>query len=794
VLDRLLRRRAAPPDGPLTAELKPVASEVAHENDTWMSGFTRNTPTGAALLDRPVGELPDLVLDALAVAAAPDTGRTADERILRRCGADLAAAALRRRLAFDDAQLVRLVDRLVDIGTSSRFRRLFAGIDPVKPVVLAVERHAAGGRAPASLHRGLRRVAALLEDDAEGRRVALRIAALIGENATAEPKLPRKDPWVRALYAARDALPAEDRAGAGRMLALAATADTARPKKAFIAERDRLVADERGRRVAVVLLSAAAAERGSGGEDGGPPPEVGDVLRGLVWIAAGAGGEDAARALAEMALAGWRKLPWFGPLCAKAANAAIAALGEIPEGAAQLGHLHSRLKRPTAVQAVDAAIDRAAETLGIPRDEFEERVVPDFGLDRDGRRTVSLGEHTAELDAAGALTFGTRKSVPKAVKTGHPDELAELKAAAKEIKAMAGSQRLRLERLLLDDRSWTGAAFRERYLEHGLVGPLARRLIWTVDGVATLGADIAALADDATVRLWHPVDAAPAEVRDWRARLEEREITQPFKQAHREIYLLTDAERETETYSNRFAAHVLRQHQMAALAHGRGWRYTLQGEFDSGEQEARLELPRHGLSAAFWLDWPSDGELGQTGIYIHVLSDQVRISDGAGPVPLKRVPVRVFSEVMRDVDLLVGVTSIGNDPTWGDRGDQPFADYWRGFAFGELTEQATVRREVLERLLPKLAIADVATVDDRYLRVRGRLATYRIHLGSANILMEPNDEYLCIVGDRGASPGRLYLPFEGDQVLALILSKALLLARDDKIEDRTILSQIRRGR
>jgi hypothetical protein len=36
------------------------------------------------------------------------------------------------------------------------------------------------------------------------------------------------------------------------------------------------------------------------------------------------------------------------------------------------------------------------------------------------------------------------------------------------------------------------------------------------------------------------------------------------------------------------------------------------------------------------------------------------------------------------------------------------------------------------------------------------------------------------------------LPFEGDQVLAVILSKVLLLAADDKITDPSILMQLGR--
>src|SRR5262249_40417532 len=148
------------------------------------------------------------------------------------------------------------------------------------------------------------------------------------------------------------------------------------------------------------------------------------------------------------------------------------------------------------------------------------------------------------------------------------------------------------------------------------------------------------------------------------------------------------------------------------------------------------------------------------------------------------------------VDLFVGVASIGNDPAWQDRGaDERGLRYWHGYAFGELSNSAVTRREVLERLIPRLKIAERCSLADRFLVVRGNLRTYKTHLGSGNILMEPNDQYLCIVESRGTKPeaGGVFLPFEGDHTLSLILSKAFLLAADDKIADRSIVSQIRRG-
>ena len=57
--------------------------------------------------------------------------------------------------------------------------------------------------------------------------------------------------------------------------------------------------------------------------------------------------------------------------------------------------------------------------------------------------------------------------------------------------------------------------------------------------------------------------------------------------------------------------------------------------------------------------------------------------------------------------------------------------------------------------------------------------------------MEPNDQYLCIVPTRAPATGnKLFLPFEGDRTLAIILSKAFLLAEDTRIKDPTILHQI----
>ena len=172
-------------------------------------------------------------------------------------------------------------------------------------------------------------------------------------------------------------------------------------------------------------------------------------------------------------------------------------------------------------------------------------------------------------------------------------------------------------------------------------------------------------------------------------------------------------------------------------------------------------------------------------------TDQVRFTRDHEPLELSRIPPVVFSEICRDVDLFVGVASIGNDPEWSDRGNQGFTQQaWHNSSFGELNQLAITRKQVLERLLPRLAIASVSHLDGNFLIVKGTRHSYKIHLGSGNILIQPNNRYLCIVPSGKDTTSGIYLPFEGDRTLAVILSKATMLAADNKITDSTITRQL----
>jgi Domain of unknown function (DUF4132) len=543
------------------------------------------------------------------------------------------------------------------------------------------------------------------------------------------------------------------------------------------------------------------------------------VARGVVWAAALAGGDQVTGDLEAVALrTGETRRDLEREL--KIAGAAIGALGESEDPAAPdaLWRLDARISDRALRQQIDIALGAVAARRGMTRPELIERGVPDHGLGAGGALSRQVGGYTATvaIEDARLARLSLRapdgrlaRGVPASLKAGFPAETAELAVALKQVRATLSAERGRLERLLCGERAWPLAEWQRYYLGHPVTGAVASRLIWELDagdgrpvsvlpaGGGLAGADGASVGPpdhDTRVRLWHPAGRGAAEIEQWRSAIEARQLRQPFKQAFREVYRLTPGEERTGSYSSRFAGHIVAYRRLYALFTERGWRSNFLGSYDGGDEgDATADLAGGAWRAHFRHE-NADLAVGGHAVSL-AATGPVRFErrDGGAwtPVPLAEVPPLVFSEAMRDVDLFVSLTSIGADPDWADHGAERYGSYWREFASAELTPSAQVRRAALERLIPRLTIADRCALAGRYLEVRGRLRSYRIHIGSGNVLMEPGSSYLCIVPGRAAGPEKVFLPFEEDGRLALILSKAFLLARDDEITDGTITSQIR---
>jgi hypothetical protein len=593
------------------------------------------------------------------------------------------------------------------------------------------------------------------------------------------------------------------------------------------------------------------------------------LLKGLVWFCGAISDDrDASTTsrvdsiISRLAFDCFAKIRGCGQRCAKAGNACVAVLGSRPglTGVSHLNRLRQRITYQVPLKLIEKALNETANRAGLTQDDLVEFGVPTFGLDIDGRREEEIGEYIAVIDIKSGCDWRWFDSArnPLASAPALTDEPAKEFSAVKketaELEQTLADQKVRLENLYLAGREWPMSIWRERYLEHPLVGQFARRLIWeaeTSTGTASFmpdgkGALISAtgesvdVPEEAIVRLWHPLGQPEASIAAWCERIGRLKITQPFKQAHRETYLPNADESEAfdrPAGSQRFASHILRQHQFQKLAQLRGWRYRLQGGWDSANTPYR-ELPRWGLTASFDVGSDEDAERTSANIDITVTTGEVkfgkalkepspelqRIANYAqqdarapriapervmkylasrfvefriDPVALRDVPLIVFSEIMRDVDLFVSACSIGNAPNVDEYSDDPLrSGYWRQFSFGEPTGTVKSRAAILNRLLRSMPALSQCAIDGRYLLIEGRIRRYRIHLGSGAIFMEPGSTALVIKKSKLASreqipaEDRLYLPFEGDELLFDILNHALLLVHDDEIADPGLRKQI----
>lgn len=262
-----------------------------------------------------------------------------------------------------------------------------------------------------------------------------------------------------------------------------------------------------------------------------------------------------------------------------------------------------------------------------------------------------------------------------------------------------------------------------------------------------------------SVRIAHPVDLFEGgRWSDWQRTCLVDSVVQPFKQVFRELYLPTGTELDEATTSSRYAGHQLQPRQALALLGGRGW-------VAHPDEGVRKTFHDAGLTVRLdFLDgWGSPTEV--EGLTL----EEVRFAPKGewSAIRIENVPRRIFSEVMRDLDLVVSVAHAG--------GVDPEAS------------QSTI--EMRSALLSETV--NVLSIDNVRLDEPWALVEYSVHLGSAVVHRRPGGS-VCIVPVHGQHRGRLFLPFaDDDPKTAEVVSKVLLLARDGEIKDPTILAQLR---
>lgn len=271
------------------------------------------------------------------------------------------------------------------------------------------------------------------------------------------------------------------------------------------------------------------------------------------------------------------------------------------------------------------------------------------------------------------------------------------------------------------------------------------------------------IEQDATYRVAHPTDLlATGRWSSWQRECFRAERVQPFKQVFRELYVPTPRESGKESRSTRYAGHQVHPRQALALLGARGWVTRpdegVQRAFHAARILATLEF-----AETFYT--PADVE----GLTLQSVNFTTTRGE---PIPIEKVPDRIFSETMRDVDLVVSVAHRGGvDP--------------------EASESSIESRAALVRETAALLRMENVRVEQNRAFIEGELGSYSVHLGSGTIHKLPGGA-IWVVAVGAHHRGRLFLPFaDEDPKSAEVLSKVIMLARDRDILDPSIAQQIR---
>lgn len=390
------------------------------------------------------------------------------------------------------------------------------------------------------------------------------------------------------------------------------------------------------------------------------------------------------------------------------------------------------------------------------------------------RVKLSLAGGKVEVSAWGPER---KKRLPARVRA-HP-LYREVQETRRALATTYETFRARLEETMLSGWPFPTEHFRT-LLGNPAFWSLAERLVISLpegerllEGLSREAAE-AALQGAPWVRITHPIELwRQGKLEAWQEAVAGRLITQPFKQCFREIYPLEAAE-AGQTESLRFAEQPVLARKAYALLKVRG--------YSPCRGAAYRDWPAAGVRARFvWTQeeqelWEhlggarTDLPVATGAIYFERLEQRKRRAP-AEKLALESIDPVVFSETLRDADLVVSAGAAGEE----------------GFSSRQTLEirAALVRNFARLLNLPGVKVEPGSS----HARVQGERASYRIHLGSGRVLVEPTGRHL-VLSTLVAPAGLVLSEEKGDSRTLAILEAVATLSNDREIGDPAFLAAI----
>ncbi|WP_338967586.1 DUF4132 domain-containing protein [Fusobacterium polymorphum] len=361
------------------------------------------------------------------------------------------------------------------------------------------------------------------------------------------------------------------------------------------------------------------------------------------------------------------------------------------------------------------------------------------------------------------------KSLPTKLKK---DKYIEaIKEVHKNLKEQYRRSRKMLEEAMEDGIEFYGYEI-ENLMTNPVIAPILKSLIFKMGNDLGYYVDkklksakkkSVAVKDDSLLKIAHCFDLFESgEWATYQKDIFDRELRQPFKQVFRELYVKTVDEKGRDK-SLRYAGHQVQPAKTVALLKTRRW------IIDGQEGLEKVYYKKNIIAKVFALaDWFSPADIEAPTL------EEVQFFDRKTfkPILIDDVPDLIFTEVMRDLDLVVSVAHIGDvDP--------------------EASHSTIEMRKAIVEFNCKLFKLKNVTFTENHALIKGERAEYSIHLGSGLVHQKAGGA-INVLPVHSQHRGRVFLPFiDDDPKTAEIMAKVLLFAQDDKIKDVFILEQIK---
>ncbi|OAB45740.1 DUF4132 domain-containing protein [Paenibacillus antarcticus] len=363
------------------------------------------------------------------------------------------------------------------------------------------------------------------------------------------------------------------------------------------------------------------------------------------------------------------------------------------------------------------------------------------------------------------------KSVPAKYKKD--EYIADLKEMRVELTEQYRRARKELERSMESGNTFTLQELKG-LSGNPVITPLVRTLVFksgetlgyfdaATGGLLDPAGKLVLIGDNEELLIAHPLHLYKSgQWSQYQKDLFDRQLRQPFKQIFRELYLPNADEQANETVSRRYAGHQIQPRKTVSLLKGRQWTVSYEEGLQKVYYAENLIANLYAMA-----DWFSPSETEAPTLETVQFFDRNTYKS----VALDKVPPILFSEVMRDVDLVVSVAHVGGvDP--------------------EASLTTIEMRSVIVRESLRLLKIDNVRIEGNYARIEGSLGEYGVHLGSGMVYRQASGA-MHIIPVHSQHRGRIFLPFiDEDPKTAEILSKIVMMAEDKKIKDPQILMQL----